>query len=756
MPTFRYSALICKDPANGFHAIAVEHGAVGFGRNAHEARDDLREFLKWEHKTRTWENLPDFLDASLSWFTISVRPEYRMKERIHPCESTIDVKVPCVTGTRKSGQLTADLPLLGIRFDYTNPAELKDLVRRYTLQKLEGCSPQELSRFLPPTETELIEIAVRLPTKPAGTNQAQPPPPTLVRVAEPMGDRAVRKGFARAWGRETEVAELVRKLHGEKANVLLVGEGGVGKTTLLVDAVREAEKLAAKETETRRSRRFWLTSAGRLVAGMKYLGQWEERIEDVISELGEIGGVLCVERLLDLLRRGGLNPSNSIAAFLIPYLSRGEVRMTAEATPAELDACRRLLPGLADLFQIVPVRPFAPNEALTVIDKQLATAASGPGIEVERGTGERIVRLYRRFVPYAVFPGPASSFARELIEAQVRRGQKQVAPDDVMARFRSRTGLPEMLLRDELTLPRESVRDWFGQRVIEQPEACDAAADVVSTIKAGLTDPMRPPAVLLFCGPTGVGKTETAKALAEYLFGQGEDASRKPGEAARLVRLDMSEYAGFDAVARLIGPPHGDPGELVRRVRKEPFCVVLLDEIEKASAEVFDTLMGVFDEGRLTDQFGRVTDFRSAILIMTSNLGAGRSGGLGFASDGAPRYRDTAMKFFRPEFFNRMDSVVTFQPLGPNAVKSIARRELDGVCRRPGVAEVGIRVEWSERLVEHLASVGFDARYGARPLQRAVERQVVSPLARWLLANRIEQNRCVNADWDGTSVVFGT
>jgi ATP-dependent Clp protease ATP-binding subunit ClpC len=752
MPTFRYPVLVCRDAAGGYSAVAVDYEAVGFGDSASDARNDLRDYLRWLHRKNSWAAGPDFRDPELRWFTVPVRPEYRANDRLYPSEAAVDVPIPCVVGTRESGQPTADLPLLGVRFDYPGRTELKDLVRRYALQKLEGLPPHELARFLPPASAELVEIAVPVP-KDRSAQPVTPPPPNLARIAEAVGDRAVRKGYARAWGREAELAALVRKLHHEKANVLLVGEPGVGKTTLLVDAVKEAEKLAA-EDDGGRQRRFWLTSAGRIVAGMKYLGQWEERVEAVIAELAEFGGVLCAERLLDLVRVGGFGPADSVAAFLVPYLARAELRMVAEATPAELDACRRLMPGLPDLFQIVPVQPFDRATALTVIDRQLEVSASGPGVDVARGTGERIVRLFRRFMPYAAFPGPASGFARELVEAHARQGKTELTPESVVERFRRRTGLPELFLRDEITLNRADVLAWFRDHVIDQPEACAAAADVVMTVKAGLNDPNRPPAVLLFCGPTGVGKTHMAQALASYFFGHGDDV-KKPGEPARLVRLDMSEYGGFDAVYRLLGPPQGEPGELVRRVRRQPFSVLLLDEIEKAAADVFDTLMGVFDEGRLTDQYGRVTNFRSAVIVMTSNLGAGQSRAVGFAGENAgPQYRDAAARFFRPEFFNRMDAVVTFRSLAPESVRAITRRELEAIGRREGLVRSGVVVRWSDRLVDHLAAVGFDARYGARPLQRAVEREVAAPLARWLLANPDHAGRTVAADWAEGRVTF--
>ena len=218
----------------------------------------------------------------------------------------------------------------------------------------------------------------------------------------------------------------------------------------------------------------------------------------------------------------------------------------------------------------------------------------------------------------------------------------------------------------------------------------------------------------------------------------------------------MSEYGGFDAVYRLLGPPQGEPGPLVKQVRRQPFSVLLLDEIEKAAADVFDTLMGVFDEGRLTDQYGRVTNFRSTIIVMTSNLGAGMSRAVGFGGEIAgPQYQDVAMKFFRPEFFNRMDAVVTFRPLLPESVKAIARRELDAIAQREGLVRSDVSVKWSDALVEHLAAIGFDARY-ARPLQRAIEPRGRRATARWLLENTVGAGKTIEADWaNGQCKCFG-
>jgi ATP-dependent Clp protease ATP-binding subunit ClpC len=754
MPTYRYPVLVVRDPAGAFTAVAVdEDNLAGFGPTAAAARDDLKSYLEWHRRRNSWIAPPDFLEPELQTFKVNVRTEYRTEKRIYPSVRPVTIRVPCVIGKQASGQRVAALPLLGIRFTFHEPESLKGLVQRYVLQKLEGLTPEQLARHLALPQVELSDVVVRLP-RDVSTTPPIDAPTTLGRVAEPLGERAVRKQFARAWERDGEVATLIRKLHQEKANVLIVGEPGVGKTTVLVEAVREVEKRLADEAKVEdkkvQPRRFWQTSAGRIIAGMKYLGQWEERVEALIAELGEIEGVLCVDRLLELARTGGIGPNDSVAAFLIPYLTRGELRLVAEASPSELDACRRLLPGLADVFQILPIEPFDRAKALAVLDRQIETTKANLKMSVAHGVSDRVVQLFRRFMPYSVFPGQAAGFTRELLERGSRERWPEIAPAHAVTHFMQRTGLPELFLRDEITLDRETVLAEFRKQVIDQPEACEAAANVVLSFKAGLNDPHRPLGVLIFCGPTGVGKTELAQALARFFFGARETQAA----GARLIRLDMSEYAGFDAVERLVGPPHGEPSELIRKIRQQPFTVLLFDEIEKASPDVFDVLLGVFDEGRLTDRFGRVTNFRSALIVMTSNLGADKQAAFGFDANARPRYRDEAMAFFRPEFFNRLDAVVTFHPLGGETIKAIARKELAAIAGREGLTQHGITVRWSDRLVEHLAKVGFDARYGARPLQRTIEREVVAPLAKWLLGRPGFGPGVIEGDWVDGAIVF--
>ena len=741
MKTHRHPVLVWKDVA-GFYtaALADAEGAVegnvpvvGYGDSAREALGQVREYLKWYYGRNPWSTGPTLAGSRLVCYKVKVRPEYRVDGKVFPSDRSLTVKVEVVDSQHDGGMRSAVIPRLGVEFFYTQ-GQLKDLVRHYVRERLTGQPPHVIARYLPPEEVFLDTLTAKSRGE-EGLENSEPRLENLSVVAEAMGSKTLKNRYSRPYGRDAELAELVRRLSGRGSNVLLVGEPGSGKTSLLLEAVRKVEKI--KTEEPRYPRRHWLTRGARLIAGMRYLGMWEERLELVVGELSEIEGVLCLESLQEVIQTGGRAPESSIAAFLAPYVERGEVVLVAETTPRELDACRRLLPAFVDLFHTLTLPEFRQGEAQSVLTEVMAQLDSKYRVEADAALAGEVYRLHKRFLPYHSFPGKASHFLHQLYEechrskAESRSGTSTVARagrvdrEAAVLRFSRETGLPLRLLRDEEPMPAAETLDFFEQRVVGQPSACQAAAHLVSTFKAGLNDPERPLGVLLFCGPTGVGKTEMAKAISKGFFGAGTDQNR-------LVRLDMSEYGGPGAAYRLMGS-QSRPGELVRRVREQPFTVVLLDEFEKAHPDVFDLLLGVFDEGRLADPWGRTTTFRSAIIIMTSNLGVSALGPLGINQSRPPSYRAEVMSFFRPEFFNRIDSVVSFAPLSPAAIRTITELELKAVGEREGVARRGLRLRWTDAVLDYLCRLGYDARYGARPLKRAIEQQVVVPLARYLV-----------------------
>lgn len=725
--TFRFPVLVWQDYQGWYTAALLEWDVrAGVGRSAKAALDQLVELLDWQYQQNFGLSEPDFLEPEIVEFKIPLRPEYELDGRRYPCQEMMTLRVIGVIGKQEHGLLICSLPTLGKRFYYTEPKSLRALAEHYVQHDLRGSTPRDLARLLPPARHELEQVVVRVNTKASPELPTRSLTPSLASIAEPLGDPKVRKLYGRPWERDREVGDLVARLRKERANVLIVGETGSGKTTLLAEAVRLIEQERDEEGHKNLQRRFWLTGAGRIISGMKYLGQWEERCEAIIEELSQIQGTLCVESLLELVRQGGGSPNASIAAFFLPYLQRGELHVVSEATPAELEACRRLLPGFVDVFQILALETMTRPQALGVLERLTATLKQNSRIEPDATVLDLVYHLFQRFLPYEAFPGPASRFVMQLFEDARQKKQRTLAADDVLTLFTRQTGLPELFLRDDWTLTHAEVRGDLAQRIIGQEAAIDEACKLVLTFKAGLNDPQRPIGVLLFCGPTGVGKTELARALADYFFGHGDKADR-------LLRLDMSEYTGPGAADHMLANADGQPSQLLQSIRQRPFQVVLFDEIEKADPEVFDVLMGVFDEGRLTDRYGRTATFRSAVLIMTSNLGSGHQASFGFSGAPATHYETEAQTHFRPEFFNRIDAVISFESLSAGNIEAITRKELAEIARREGLEKAHLRLEWSDELVARLAQAGFDRRYGARPLQRTIERLVVTPLSRFLL-----------------------
>ena len=758
MATQHHPVLLWSDPAGAVTATLVgdKDEAAAYAPTEVEALRQLKELLEWRLEHEPWRAAPDFGEPTLTEVKVEVRPQYTQDNRVLPCPETVWLRVPCVSGRQENGLRVALVPHLELRFEYQESADLKGLVAHFVKEALHGRTPLELAGRLPPRACRLTEIALRE----ANDRFRQLAPEqrselkVLFTVADPLlHDAGRQKKNSSAFGRDTLVRELTQKLTGEKASLLLVGQPGVGKSTVLRDAVRgwfrakplaQADEEESDEAAELRKYRYWRGSAGRMIAGMRYLGEWEERCESFLQQLAAIDGAFCVENLLELIQVGGSGPGDSVGAFLLPYLQRGELRVIAEATPEEVEACRRLLPGLLDVFQVVTVPPFSDPEAVGVLGRLAEAFAATARLEFDPALPALVQRLFQRFQPYTVFPGPAARFLRGLFDRPA--SAKTVTSQDALTAFVGLTGLPEVFLRDDQPLPWETVCGEFTAKVIGQPAAVAAAAGVVTTLKAGLADPGRPFGVLLFCGPTGVGKTELVKTLASYCFGAA-------GAQDRLVRLDMSEYGGWGAAQRLLDGPQGTPAAWIERVRRQPFCVVLFDEIEKAAPEVFDVLLGLLDEGRLSDRFGRLTQFRSAIIVMTSNLGTQTARATGFGPTAGTDYESDVAKHFRPEFFNRLDGVVTFRALSAADVAAIARKELIDLAAREGFVAAGIRLEWSEEVVAAVAQAGYDPRYGARPLQRALEEMVATPLARWKSTHAGIRNATVRVELEPGGVV---
>ncbi len=731
MSSFRHYALVWRDADGCYTARAIDgQPCAASDITAAAAVAQLQSYLTWLHDREPWTRAPDLVDPQLVVVKASIRLATAVSSGHQALLAPLTLKLPTVRGERRNGDPVWCVPALDACFSCTHDARGEALLVDFVRAKLNGLATAALRPLLLPIDCSLHDFHVRTPNK---WREPEPELPSLRAVADSLGERATRRGLSRAWRRQTELEALIARLNRDRASLLLVGPQGVGKTCLLADAVRRIERATHAEEEAEAGdypgfrRRFWMSSGSRLIAGMQYLGQWEQRLEEVIQELSEIGGVLCCENLLELATIGGASPEGSVGAFCTPFLEQSELRMIAEATPEELDACRRLLPRLADCFQVMHVEEFRDEDARAVLRIAAESRAQQASLEFDPLIAPQIHRLFKRFLPYDAFPGRAVAFVQQLFDHGEQCKSAHIGADDVLARFIEQTGLPELFLRDQWTLSLEEAVARFQEKIIGQTDGLEAAGQLLTTTKAGLNDPQRPLGVFLFCGPTGVGKTELAKQIAHQLFGAGRDPEQ------RLIRLDMSEYAGYDAADRLTTDAKGQPSELVRRIREQPFSLLLLDEIEKASLEVFDALLGLFDEGRLTDRLGRTAIFRSAVVIMTSNLGVRRQTPIGYESTTATIYERDIKTFFRPEFFNRIDRIVTFQSLTERDMREITEKELRELRQREGLSRCAVHLSWAPEVVDLLVEQGFDARYGARPLQRTLERLVVAPLSRWLV-----------------------
>ena len=572
-----------------------------------------------------------------------------------------------------------------------------------------------------------------------------PATPTLDRLAVPWHQLAQAGGLEAAHHRD-ELVELVRArlAVAEPEPLVLVGPAGAGKTAILHELARRLAAAApaappAPATSPTPSdpattqRPVLFLDGSRLIAGQGYFGDWQRQTLDALREARAVDAVLVLGHLGELLDAGkSAQSDDNLAQLLAPILASREVAIVGEATAEEWALAERRNQGFARAFAVVRVDEPDPTQTRRILGAVAAELAAREQVVVPPDVVDQVLALCARFLPYGALVGNTVTLLRRLVEAQVQLVRPALSRADVLARFASETGIPHRVLDDQQPLREEEVVAFLAARVTGQDEAVARVARVVSLLKANLTDRRRPVASLFFVGPTGVGKTELAKALAELLFGSRE----------RMVRIDLGELAGPDALHRLLGDGV-HPGQLTEPVRRQPFSVILLDEIEKAHPVVFDALLGVLGEGRLTDAAGRLADFRASVIVCTSNLGAearaagagtgfGAPGGAARARHQAEHYRAEVQRFFRPELFNRLDDIVVFGSLGAAEVAAIVERELAKVTRRDGLRHHRLGLEVTPAARALLAERGLDPRYGARPLKRTLERLLVAPVAAWI------------------------
>ncbi len=467
----------------------------------------------------------------------------------------------------------------------------------------------------------------------------------------------------------------------------------------------------------------------------KYLGEWQTKAGVIFGNAKKQKTVLYVLDLWNITSVGvsSSDPSN-LFDFILQDLQSKKLVLLAEATPEVVDEMRKH-PQLLSQFEEIQVDPLQTDQI-----RQLAQQAFADSrFDIEASACQRLLDLCERFLPASQGPGPVLNFAGQVMdycEQKADIGEHEaITPQFVEKVFTIYTGLPAFVISREETKSIREIRDWFRERVIGQDGAIEAVVETIALFKAGLQDPGRPLGSFLFVGPTGVGKTELAKALASFLF----------GSASRLLRFDMSEFKDYHAFQMMLGEPNNPnkPARLLDPVRSQPFQVILFDEIEKGHPNVWDILLQLLDEGQASPPKGPKVNFRNTIVIVTSNVGArdAQRPPMGFTQNGVSGSNisiESLESEFRPELLNRFQHIVSFHPLAPEQVKSIARKELRQILTREGIISRNLIVEVEDDVLQHVVDTGYDQRYGARALKRQIQQQVILPFATYLMEHVVD------------------
>ena len=553
-----------------------------------------------------------------------------------------------------------------------------------------------------------------------------------------------------AIGRDKEIFEVLQILaRKNKNNVMIVGEAGVGKTQL-VEGMAVAAAKEGMDAILPGSRILELNVSA-LMAGTQYRGALEEKLLGMLEEIKRSKDVVLFIDEVHLIMGAGSTDGDSIdvANLLKPALARGEIRCIGATTFEEYRKFVEKDPAIERRFQIVRVEPLSEEASIEVLRKLRPSFERHHRVKIRTKAMEAAVALTQRYMPNRHLPDKAidvldQACARHRLKAMAAASNPKllegtmtpsaagrVTPHDIRKVVSQVTAIPIEDMTSEERLFLTNLDQKLKKSIIGQDGAVAKAAAAVKKSRAGLADPNRPDAIMLFLGPSGVGKTQLAKVLADLLFGSTD----------HLVTFDMSEYVEEQSVSRLLGAAPGlvgseQEGRLTQAVRNAPFSILLFDEIEKAHPRIFDVFLPIFDEGRLKDSRGRVVSFKNCIIILTSNIGAELLSH-GDAGARSTELMDILRQHFRPEFINRIDEIVPFYPLLFEDVRSILRLHLKELQSRLQGKEVGIRVY--QRAYEYLAQKGYSPEYGARELRRTVEQLVVNPISDMILEQQFEK-----------------
>ncbi len=614
-------------------------------------------------------------------------------------------------------------------------------------------------------------------------------------------------------GRDNETARVIQTLtRRSKNNPVLVGEAGVGKTAVVEGlALQIAKGMVPHELQGKRI--VELDLAG-MIAGTRFRGDFEERIKNIIQQVVADGDIiLFIDEIHNLVGAGGTNEGSLDAAEILkPALARGELRIIGATTLDEYHKYIERDPALERRFQPVVVEEPSPELAIQILRGVKGKYESYHSIKISDEAIVTAVQLSVRYISDRFLPDKAFDVLDEACsklkiashnvpprmtqltarvaqlkrqiehetnpaqltelqkafrqlsmeleheqqkyQAVLRQQQIVLSANDVRQVVAQMTGVPVTELSREERDKLVHLEQELAKRVIGQSQAVKVVSLAVRRQRAGLKDPNRPVGSFIFVGPTGVGKTELTKALAECLFGTDSD----------VIRVDMSEYMDKQSTAKLIGAPPGyvgydESGYLTEKVHRKPYSVVLFDEIEKAHPDVFNLLLQILDEGRLTDSHGKTIDFRNTVIIMTSNIGVSdcqKSTGMGFAQQDEyttmhDNVEKSLKKFFRPEFLNRVDEIVVFNYIGKAETLKITELLCFGLVKR---LRGTLTLRFTDKAIEHIAGVGFDKDYGARPLKRAIQRHVEDALAEQLLTGVINKGDTVVVDVSNGKISF--